>query len=203
MSRYPRFGVLAAFLGATALLAAGCSSSGGAAEAAPDARSSASSVSSSAVAASSAASASPQASGSGATTTQEQAALAAYRGMIADWVAAGLTSNYQDPALAHHMSGSALSWVTRHLAVEQSEGAVEKGTPVLKNVSFGQQAPASDPTEIVINSEFIDTNWLEYTTDGHLYNSTPGGCHKTQVLAVDQSGTWKIDQLAMNAAGTC
>jgi hypothetical protein len=203
MPYYPRFGVIAALLGSTALLVAGCSSSGGTAEAAPDARPSASSPSSTDAAASGSASASSRASGDGATTTQEQAALAAYRGMIADWVAAGLTSNYQDPALAHHMSGSALSWVTRHLAVEQSEGAVEKGTPVLRNISFGQQVPASDPTEIVINSVFDDSNWLEYTSDGHLFNSTPGGCHKTQVLAQDESGTWKIDQLAMNAVGTC
>lgn len=129
--------------------------------------------------------------------------MAAFRGMIADWASAALTANYQDPVLAHHMSGSALSWVTQHLAVEQSEHVVVKGTPTLTNVSFGQQVPTSAPTEIVINSCFSDAAWLEYTTDGHLYNNQPGGGHKTQVLAVDQSGTWKIDQLAMNAVGTC
>jgi hypothetical protein len=101
------------------------------------------------------------------------------------------------------MSGSALSWVTRHLSVEQTEGAVVKGSPVVTNISFGQQVPAGSPTEVVINSSFNDADWLEYTTDGHLYDKTPGGCHKTQVLVVDESGTWKVDQLAINAVGTC
>ena len=203
MPYYPRFGVVAALLGSTALLVAGCSSSGGTADAAPDARPSASSPSSTDAAASGSASASSRASGDGATTPQEQAALAAYRGMIADWAAAGLTSYYQDPALAHHMSGSALSQVTRHLAVEQSAGAVVLGSPVLSDIAFGQEVPAGDPTEIVINSCLDDSNWLEYTTGHLLYNKTPGGRHKTQALAEETSGTWKISQYVSDGVGTC
>jgi hypothetical protein len=123
--------------------------------------------------------------------------------MIADWVSAALTANYQDPVLAHHMSGSALSQVTRHLAVEQSEGVVVLGTPVISDITFGQEVPAGSSTEIVINSCVDASNWLEYTTDHHLYNDTPGGRHKTQALAEETSGTWKISQYASNAVGTC
>jgi hypothetical protein len=177
--------------------AAGCSSAAGS-------KPSSASPSTSAGGASASASASVSSAGSAeASSPQAQAALAAYRAMIADWVAAGLTANYQDPALAHHMSGSALSQVTRHLYVEKTEGAVVRGTPQLSDVTFGQMVPASNPTEVVINSCFSDESWLEYTTDGHLYNNVPGGRHKTQVLVVEQSGDWKVDQLAMNAVGTC
>lgn len=123
--------------------------------------------------------------------------------MIADWTAAGLTANYQDPALAHHMSGSALSQVTRNLYVEKTEGVVVRGTPQLLDVSFGQMVPASNPTEIVINSCFSDASWLEYTTDGHLYNNVPGGRHKTQALVVERSGVWKVDKYVSQAVGTC
>ena len=193
MRRLVRFALPAS---AFALLvgAAGCSSSGGtASSASPSAGGASPSVSVSASPTSSASASSPQA----------QAALAAYRGMIADWTAAGLTANYQDPALAHHMSGSALSQVTRHLYVEKTEGAVVRGTPQLLDVAFGQMVPASSPTEVVINSCLDTSSWLEYTTDGHLYNNVPGGKRKTQVLVVSRNNAWKVDQLAMNAVGTC
>lgn len=193
MRRIVRFALPAS---AFALLvgAAGCSSSGGtASSASPSAGGSSASVS---------VSASPTGSAD-ASRPQAQAALAAYRGMMADWTAAGLTANYQDPALAHHMSGSALSQVTRHLYVEKTEGAVVRGTPQLMEITFAQMVPTSNPTEVVINSCLDTSSWLEYTTDGHLYNNIPGGRRKTQVLVLSQNGVWKVDQLAMNAVGTC
>lgn len=193
MRRLVRFALPAS---AFALLmgAAGCSSSGGtASSASPTAGGPSASISVSASPTGSADASSPQA----------QAALAAYRGMITDWVAAGQTANYQDPALAQHMSGTALSQVTRHLYIEKTEGAVVRGAPQLLDVAFGQMLPASSPTEIVINSCLDTSLWLEYTTDGHLYNNVPGGKRKTQVLVVSRNNTWKVDQLAMNAVGTC
>jgi hypothetical protein len=196
MRRLVRFALPASAF-ALLVAAAGCSSSAGS-----TASSASASTSAGGASASASASASPDGSAE-ASSPQAQAALAAYHAMIADWVAAGLTANYQDPALAHHMSGSALSQVTRHLYVEKTEGVVVRGTPQLLDVSFGQMVPASNPTEIVINSCFSDASWLEYTTDGHLYNNIPGGRRKTQVLVVAQNGTWKVDQLAMNAVGTC
>lgn len=198
MSRYLRFSLLAGSMGVAALAVAGCSSAGGNdAAAAPRAVVTTSPPSATA-------SVSPSThSTSDAETRQEKEALAAYQGMMADWVSAGLTANYQDPALARHMSGSALSQVTKRLAVEQSEGAVVRGQPKVADVAFGEEVPSSDPTEIVINSCVDSTNWLEYTADGHLYNSTPGGRHKTQILVQDESGTWKVDQLSSGVVGSC
>lgn len=197
MRRLVRF-ALPASACALAVAIAGCSSSAVSSAVSP------ASPSTSASGASASASVGASTTGSAdASSPQAQAALAAYHAMIADWVSAALTANYQDPALAHHMSGSALSQVTRHLYVEKTEGVVGRGTPQLLDVSFGQMVPASNPTEIEINSCFSDVSWLEYTTDGHLYNSTPGGRHKTQVLVVNANGTWKVDQYVSLAVGTC
>ena len=134
---------------------------------------------------------------------QAKAALAAYQGMVADWVSAALTSNYQDPALAHHASGSALTYMTQQLFIQQSQKSVGKGTPRLLNISFGQMIPPADPTEVVINSCFDDSAWLQYTHDGELFNDVPGGRHQTQVLVVESNGVWKVDQFAFNKVGTC
>jgi hypothetical protein len=137
-------------------------------------------------------------------SSQAQAALQAYEGMVNDWVSASLTADYKDPALAQYASGSALQEITKALYTEQTKNAVSKGAPVVTDISYGQMVPTADPTEVVINSCFSDKSWLEYkASDGNLYNSTPGGGHKTQVLAEDEDGTWKIDQLAMNSVGTC
>lgn len=128
--------------------------------------------------------------------------MAAYRAMYADWVAAAATADYQDPALARHASGSALSKITRALYVDKSEGTVGKGEPVIRPTP-AQAIPADDPTQVVVDDCFDDSNWLQYTTDGHLYNNVPGGRHKTQALVVKANGTWKVDQLAVQAVGTC
>jgi hypothetical protein len=145
----------------------------------------------------------PSSSGSSAQVTQaSQDALAAYRAAYADWVDAAKTSNYQDLALEHHMSGQALSYVSGSLRVHQVQGSVAKGEPVLRP-TVGQMLPAADPTEVVINSKVDDSNWLAYTSDGRLYDNTPGGCHQSQALVVKKDGVWKVDQLAINQVGTC
>ncbi|MEY9861352.1 transcription elongation factor [Catenulispora sp. GAS73] len=131
-----------------------------------------------------------------------QDALSAYRAAYADWVAAAATSNYQDPALAHHMSGQALSYVTGAMYVNKTKGAVSKGAPAL-NPTIGQLVPAANPTQVVVNDHMNDANWLLYTTDGHLFNDVPGGCHQTQALVVEKDGVWKVDQFAINKVGTC
>jgi hypothetical protein len=124
--------------------------------------------------------------------------------MVNDWVSAGLTANYKDPVLSQYASGDALELITKALMAEQAKGAVSKGSPSVTDLSFGQMVPSTDPTEIVINSCFSDASWLEHkAADGSLYDDIPGGKHRTQVLAKDENGTWKIDQLAMNGVGTC
>lgn len=207
MSPYSRFGVFTAFLGASALTVAGCSGSAHGSQAVGGSSSTAMTAP---PAATSTPTASPSTDGlnvpgtSGPYATQKKAALVAYEEMVNDWVAAGLTANYKDPVLSQAASGDALELITKALMTEQSKGAVSKGSPEVTDISFGQMAPSTNPTEIVINSCFSDSSWLEYkASDDSLFDSVPGGKHRTQVLAVDENGTWKIDQLAENGVGTC
>ena len=199
---YVRFALLTGALGVATAAVAGCSSSGQGPQAVGTPSVPGSSASGSATSTSMAGAGS---SGSaGATSPQAQAALYAYEGMVNAWVSAGLTADYKDPTLGQYASGSALEEITKALLTEQSKDAVSKGAPVVTNISYGQMIPAANPTQVVINSCFSDSSWLEYKkSDGSLYNNVPGGGHKTQVLAVDEGGTWKIDQLELNSVGTC
>lgn len=131
-----------------------------------------------------------------------QDALAAYRAAYADWVSVSATSDYQSALLANHMSGSALSYVTRTIYINKTKGAITKGAPVL-NPSVIQAVPATNPTQVVISDCTSDKDWLLYTTDGHLFNATPGGNRKSQALAIETNGVWKIDQLIVQPEGTC
>lgn len=196
-----RFALLAGAMGLATAAVAGCSSSTqgppavGAVPSAPGSSASGSATST----ASAGSTGSP-----GSNSPQAQAALAAYEGMVNDWVSAGRTANYQDPILGQYASGSALEELTKALLAEQQKHAVTKGDPVVTNVSYGEMTPTNNPTQIVINSCFSDASWLEYeASDGSLYNNVPGGRHKTQVLAMDEGGTWKIDQLEIGSVGTC
>lgn len=131
-----------------------------------------------------------------------QAAVASYRAAFVDWQTAGATSDYQSPVLADHMSGDALSFVTRTMYINKTKGAVTKGRPEL-SPTVGQMVPANAPTQIVINDCIREQSWLLYTTDGHLFDNVPGGNHKSQALVKYSAGAWKVDQLLIQPVGTC
>lgn len=136
-------------------------------------------------------------------TAVQADAVDAYCGMLADWVTAGAIIEYNDPILMHHLSGSALTKVWNSLFVEQNEGAVDHGAPLVTDITFGQEVPAAAPTQVEVDSCLDDSSWLEYTKSGKLFNDVPGGRHDTQIMAQDENGTWKIDQLVMNPVGSC
>jgi hypothetical protein len=196
-----RFALLAGAMGLAVAAVAGCSSSTQGPQAV-GAVPSASGSSASGLATSTAGAGSTGSPDSN--SPQAQAALTAYEGMVNDWVSAGRTANYQDPILGQYASGSALEELTKALLAEQQKHAVTKGDPLVTNISYGEMTPTNNPTQIVINSCFSDASWLEYkASDGSLYNNAPGGRHKTQVLAMNEDGTWKIDQLEIGSVGTC
>lgn len=158
-----------------------------------------------AAAASSPAASSPSATGASASAAAQ--ALAVYRAAFADWVAVESVpskSDYQNPVLAHHMSGQALSSATESIYVNTSvKGAVSKGVPVL-NPAIGELVPAGSPTQVVVNDCVDTSSWLLWTADGkHLFNDVPGGRQKTQALIALVGGTWKMTQLHMQKIGTC
>ena len=203
---YVRFALLTGALGLATAAVAGCSSSGQGPQAIGTVPSTPGTFASGSAAATSTpgTGSSGAASSAGANSSQAQAALYAYEGMVGDWVSASLTANYKDPALGQYASGSALEEITQSLLAEQAKKAVSKGAPVVTNISYSQMIPAANPTEVVITSCLSDSSWLEYkASNGSLYNNVPGGRHSTQVLAMNEDGTWKIDQLEMNGVGTC
>lgn len=129
-------------------------------------------------------------------------ALTVYRAMWTDMVTAARTSDYQSPLLPENASGNALSVLVQGLAKNQQQGIVTKGEPIL-HPQVTSLSPAGSPTQAAITDCFDARQWLEYKTSGGLVNSTPGGRHATTAIVVDTNGTWKVTQLAVQAAGTC
>lgn len=126
----------------------------------------------------------------------ERDALAAYRGMWEDWVAIAATGDYQNPRLATHASGPALSLIYRGVYANWRDGLVARGEPVL-SPKTSAATPPGNSDRITITDCVDSSNWLNYRTDGQLENDTPGGRRFIQALAVQTAGEWKVDQLVV------
>jgi hypothetical protein len=122
--------------------------------------------------------------------------------MWSDMVTASQTSDYKSALLSEHATGSALSVLVQGLAKNQALGVVTKGEPVL-HPQVTSLMPTSDPTQATITDCFDSRHWLDYKARGGLTNNTPGGQHSTAAIVTDAAGTWKVTQLAVQAAGTC
>ena len=142
----------------------------------------------------------PAAASTASSTTGPAAeALAAYRAMWADLVAANQTSNYQAPNLPDHLAGQALLTVTDNMAVEKAQGIITLGQPVLHPVVVSASA-----TSVQIQDCVQDSGWLQYLAATHkLLNDIPGGDRSTTATVTDEHGTWKVTQINSEAEGTC
>jgi hypothetical protein len=129
-------------------------------------------------------------------------ALSAYRAMWADMVIASRTSDYKSPLLPQHASGAALSVLVQGLAKNQLAEVVTRGTPSFQPQITSLPASAA-PLQATITDCVNDTHWLEYKTDGALFNKIPGGRHATTAVIVDSANGWKVTQLTVRAVGTC
>ena len=129
-------------------------------------------------------------------------ALAAYRGMWADMVVAARTADYQDPILAQHASGAALSVLVQGLYSYKQQGLVGMGTPVT-HPTITSLTPAADPTQANVSDCFDDTHWLAYKATGGLANNVPGGHRQVSAVVTDLDGIWKVTQLDTGAEGSC
>ncbi|WP_239338562.1 hypothetical protein [Frankia sp. CiP3] len=128
--------------------------------------------------------------------------LAAYRGMWADWVAVAETSDYQNPRLTAHVSGEALSLIYKAVYANKRDGLVTRGTPTF-SPWVSALTPTDDPNRATVVDCADDGGWLHYRLDGRLEDQIPGGRHHVQALAVETSGTWKIDVLVIDKVGSC
>jgi hypothetical protein len=141
---------------------------------------------------------SPSKSSSGAAAN----ALAAYRGMWTDMVTAARTADYQDPVLADHATGAALSTLVQGLYSYRQQGIVIMGTPVT-HPTIISLTPAADPTQANVSDCFDDTHWLAYKATGGLEDNVPGGHRQISAVVTDIAGTWKVAQLDTGAEGSC
>ncbi len=129
-------------------------------------------------------------------------ALTVYRGMWTDWVEIARTSDYQNPRLAQHASGRALSVIYQAVYLNKSKGLVSRGNPAF-SPKITAAAPDADPDRITVVDCVDTTSWLNYRADGQLENDVPGGRRSVQALVLRQNDTWKVDDLVIQAKGTC
>ncbi|MFI7676416.1 hypothetical protein [Actinophytocola sp. NPDC049390] len=134
----------------------------------------------------------------------KQDALAAYRGMWQDFVAAGATSDWQSPKLGQHATGIALTNLSRGLYADHVNGLVTKGEPKL-SPSVSSVEPPDAPTKIVVTDCGDSTNWLKYRKDnGQLADDKPGGRRLINAIVQKQSdGSWKVTEYGVHEVGSC
>jgi len=130
------------------------------------------------------------------------ATLAAYRGMWEDWVALAATGDYQNPRLANHASGRALSLIYKAIYKDRAAGLHSEGRPVL-SPKIVAMTPESSPDRATV-SDCVDTSpWVSVRSTGERQADSPSGRHAVQALAVLGNGMWKVDQLVIQDLGTC
>jgi hypothetical protein len=122
--------------------------------------------------------------------------------MWADMASAGATANYQDPVLAEHASGAALSTLVRGLYSYKQSGWVIKGAPIT-HPQVTSLTPTSDPTRAAVTDCFDDTHWLVYTRAGKPVGDTGGGHRHVSAVVQDVDGAWKVTELDTGAEGSC
>jgi hypothetical protein len=133
-----------------------------------------------------------------------ESALAAYRGMWQDFVAAGATSDWQSPKLGQHATGIALTNLSRSLYADHYNGLITKGEPVL-NPSASSAEPPNAPTKVIITDCGDSTQWLKYRAgNGHLVDDKPGGRRSINAIVEKQAdGSWKVSDYGVHDVGTC
>jgi hypothetical protein len=131
-------------------------------------------------------------------------ALAAYRGMWADFVAAGVTSDWQSDELGRHATGIALTNLSRGLYADSYNGLVTRGEPVL-DPRVTSVEPADDPTTVRVTDCGDSSGWLKYRADtGARANDSPGGRRMiTAVVERQSDGSWKVSDYAVRDLGSC
>src|ERR1700733_5468632 len=118
--------------------------------------------------------------------------------MWMDMASAARTADYQDPILAQHASGAALSTLVQGLYSYRQQGLVIMGTPVA-HPGVTWLPPATDPTQASLSYCFDDTHWLAYKATGGLENNGPGGHRQVSAVVTDINGVWKVTQLDTGA----
>ncbi|WP_300015838.1 hypothetical protein [Pseudonocardia sp.] len=133
-----------------------------------------------------------------------QEALAAYRGMWDDFVAAGTTSDWQSTSLGRHATGQALTNLSRGLYADSANGLVTRGAPVL-SPEVSSVEPSGAPVRVIVADCGDSTNWLKYREDdGTRATDGSGGRRLINALVERQSdGSWKVSDYGVQELGSC
>lgn len=131
-------------------------------------------------------------------------ALAAYEAMWQDFVEAGMTSDWQSPALGRHATGIALTNLSRGLYADDYNGLVTRGEPDL-DPRVTSVEPVDDPRTVRVADCGDSSNFLKYRADtGALASDAPGGRSMiTAVVELQTDGSWKVSDYAVREPGTC
>ena len=133
-----------------------------------------------------------------------QDALAAYRAMWRDFVAAGRTSDWQSPDLGRHATGIALQKLTQGLYADHQNGVVTRGEPVL-DPSVSSVEPATNPSKVAVTDCGDSTNFLKYNAEtGQPVDDEPGGRQLINAtLQLQTDGSWKVSDFGVHEVGSC
>jgi hypothetical protein len=137
-------------------------------------------------------------------SAQAKSAIATYRALWADVVKVEATMNDQDPTLADHLTGGALSFFQQAIHVNKLDGYVAKGEPKLLHPTAKQIIGSGDAAKVLVEDCVDDSGFNLYTTDGtFVHNGHPGGRRLTQALVEQSGGVLKASAFAFSAPGTC
>lgn len=132
------------------------------------------------------------------------AALDAYRGMWADFVAAGTTSDWQSARLGDHATGLALTNLSRGLYADKRNGLATRGAPKF-DPHVASAEPVDVPTKAIVTDCADSSSWLKYrVSDGSPADDATGGRRVINAAVERQSdGSWKVSDFGVQAVGTC
>jgi hypothetical protein len=133
-----------------------------------------------------------------------QHATATYLGMWEDMAVAAETSNWQDPRLAQHATGLALTNITRGLYTDSKNGLVSKGRPK-NDPQVSSADPPADPVKVIISDCGDSTNWIQYRVDtGQPADNSPGGRRQINAIVEKQpDGAWRVTDFGIHGIGSC
>lgn len=138
-----------------------------------------------------------------ATVVAARDAVAAWRGMWQDMMAAARTSDAASPLLGRHAMGAALEQLVSSLAADRQAGVVTRGeyvlAPRVTKVVLAQRPP------MVLISDCGDaTEWLKYRAGtNRLQDNVPGGRHAMGGTVLQVNGDWKVAGFNAQGVGTC
>jgi len=130
------------------------------------------------------------------------AAIAAYRGLWAAYIAATRHPDPNDAGIRKYATGDALHVFDSGLASMQRQGLAGKGTVVLHPKPVDIE-PVAAPA-IVGVSDCVDSAGSHlYKVDGSTYHDTKGGKRQVNAMVELRDGVWKVTEFAAQAVGTC